>query len=60
MAALALSSCIFIPGLFDSSLLVESDGRFEFRYKGQIRFIAAEADLADRGGRGATWSDIMA
>ena len=32
MAALALSSCIFIPGLFDSSLLVESDGRFEFRY----------------------------
>jgi hypothetical protein len=60
IAAIALSSCVYIPGLFDSSLLVEADGRFEFRYKGQIHFIAAEADLVDRGGRDATWSDIMA
>jgi hypothetical protein len=60
MAALALSSCIYIPGLFDSSLSVEADGRFKFHYKGQIRFIAAEADLTGRGGRSTTWSDIMA
>lgn len=59
-AALALSSCIYIPGMFDSSLLIETDGRFEFRYKGQIRFIAAEADLAGRGGRETIWSDTMA
>lgn len=51
IAALALSSCIYIPGMFDSSLSIETDGRFEFRYKGQIRFIAAEADLAGRGDR---------
>lgn len=33
-----LSSCIFVPGRFDSALDIRKDGTFSFSYKGEIIF----------------------
>lgn len=42
LACLTLSSCIFVPGRFESSLEVLSDGSFTYAYKGELVFLMPE------------------
>lgn len=44
--ALALAACLFVPGKFDSTLIVRADRSFEYSYKGEVRAIDLSATMA--------------
>ncbi len=46
LAPLALASCLFVPGKFDSALTIHRDRSFSFTYKGEV----AALDLKGMGG----------
>ena len=59
IAAMTLSSCLYLPGRYESLLRISRNGQFEFQYSGQIRF--APAGVGKRNAADSeTWSDMMA
>jgi hypothetical protein len=54
LVCLALTGCFFLPGQFESSLDIRRDGRFTYRYTGEIVFLfPQELDEEE-------WQDSMA
>lgn len=49
LTSLTLASCILLPGKFDSSLDLRSDGTFTFDYEGQMLFLPLSKEFGDRG-----------
>jgi hypothetical protein len=55
LLSITLSGCFFLPGRFSSELDIRSDGRFVYKYTGEIVFLLGPLDRTDE-----KWDDNMA